>query len=404
MGCPISIYHRIIEPVEMITNTTYGVFNWLNHLKTYFGTSLFPPRISAYVEILANSYTPPGCKFPSMKKSFITYHSVCITFYLLTVFLFSGCTKKTVLPPQSKICMDTVCSVNAYDDGTEALYSSIFTLLDSIEKKFSLTIPDSEICRVNKNAGIGSVEVSKEFLYVVDTANKISELTDGSLDISANPLIELWGINTDHAKVPAEDEIKSAMKKIDWKKIRTDDSSVFLEEKGMSMNLGAIVKGYAADEIIKILKTNKVKKAVVDLGGNIYMFGKKADGSLWNVGVKNPESPNAAPMLKISTAETSVVTSGNYERYFEMDGIRYHHIFDTRTGKPSQNGTASATIVCTKSILADCLSTAFFVMGEEKAARALPKIEEEFNVKIAAIFIDDKSNFSTIGKIEIQEL
>ena len=339
-----------------------------------------------------------------MKNSFSTYHPVFKIFFLSAVFFFSGCTNKKVLPPQSKICMDTVCSINAFKDGTKEFYSSIFERLDSIEKKFSLTIPDSEICRVNKNAGISSVEVSKEFLYVVNTAQKISELTDGALDISANPLIELWGINTDHAKVPDEDEIKAAMEKVDWKKIKTDGNSVFLEEKGMSINLGAIVKGYAADEIIKILKSNKVKKAVVDLGGNIYMFGKKNDGSLWNVGVKNPKEPNASPMLKISTAENSIVTSGNYERYFERDGKRYHHIFDTKTGRPSDNGTASATIACKRSILADCLSTAFFVMGEDKAAEAIPSIEKEFKTEIGVVFIDEKNNYSTLGKIQVQKL
>lgn len=339
-----------------------------------------------------------------MKNSFSTYHPVFKIFFLSAVFFFSGCTNKKVLPPQSKICMDTVCSINAFEDGTEELYNSIFEKLDSTEKKFSLTIPDSEICRVNKNAGISSVEVSKEFLYVVNTAQKISELTDGVLDISANPLIELWGINTDHAKVPDEDEIKAAMEKVDWKKIKTDGNSVFLEEKGMSINLGAIVKGYAADEIIKILKSNKVKKAVVDLGGNIYMFGKKNDGSLWNVGVKNPKEPNASPMLKISTAENSIVTSGNYERYFERDGKRYHHIFDTKTGRPSDNGTASATIACKRSILADCLSTAFFVMGEDKAAEAIPSIEKEFKTEIGVVFIDEKNNYSTLGKIQVQKL
>lgn len=404
MGCPISIYHRIIEPVEMITNTTYGVFNWLNHLKTYFGTSLFPPRISACAEILVRRYTTPSHNFPSMKNSFSTYNPVFTIFFLVAVFFFSGCKVKTVLPPQSKICMDTVCSINAFDDGTENLYSSIFEKLDSIESKFSLTIPDSEICKVNKNAGISPVEVSKEFLYVVNTSQKISELTEGALDISANPLIELWGINTDHAKVPDEDEMKAAMGKIGWKKIKIAGNTVFLEEKGMSVNLGAIVKGYAADEIIKILKSNKVRKAVVDLGGNIYMFGKKTDGSLWNVGVKNPKEPNAAPMLKISTAENSIVTSGNYERYFEKDGIRYHHIFDTKTGKPSASGTASTTIVCSKSILADCLSTAFFVMGEKKTAQVLPAIEKEFNTEIGVVFIDEKNNYSTLGKIQVQKL
>lgn len=361
-------------------------------------------RISEYAETLMNRHSSPSCKFPFMKKLSTAYRSVFTLFFLSAVFFFSGCTDRKILPPQSKICMDTVCSINAFEDGTKEFYSSIFERLDSIEKKFSLTIPDSEICMVNKNAGISSVKVSKEFLYVVNTALRISELTDGALDISANPIIELWGINTDHAKIPVDEEINSALKKINWKKIKTDSDSIYLEEKGMSINLGAIVKGYAADEIIKILKSKKVQKAVVDLGGNIYLYGKKIDGTLWNVGVKNPKDPGSSPMLKISTSENSIVTSGNYERYFEKDGKRYHHIFDTKTGRPSNNGIASTTIACKKSILADCLSTAFFVMGEEKSSGVIPFIEKEFSTEIAVIFINDKNNFSTLGKIKVQKM
>lgn len=336
-----------------------------------------------------------------MKKSFNIHHSI-ISIFILSVLLI-GCSKKTVLPPQSKTSMDTVCSINAFDDGTEELYAELFSRLDEIESTFSTTIPNSEISRVNEMAGKNPVEVSEDFMVVLTTSLKFSKITDGALDVSSGPLINLWGINTDHARIPSAVEIQEAKKLLGHEKIQINGNKVFLPQAGMSLNFGAVVKGFAADEIATILKKHDVRRAIVDLGGNIYAYGRKADNIPWTIGIKNPQIPEGDPLLKIYIHNKSVVTSGNYERYFEENGKKYHHILDTKTGFPSESGCASVTILCKKSIVADCLSTAAFIMGEEKTVELIPEMEKEFGTLIACIFIDEKNNFSKFGKIKVEK-
>ena len=297
--------------------------------------------------------------------------------------------------------MDTVCSINLFDDGTEELYSQIFSRLDSIEKTFSPTIKDSELCKVNAAASMSATNVSKDFLYVLSTAQKVSEITKGALDVSAGALIDLWGINTDHQKVPSRKEIEEAKSKTGFSKIKTEDTKVLLKQQGMSLNFGAVVKCFAADEIVKILKSHKVKKAIIDLGGNIYAYGKKENNRPWIIGIKNPQKPDGNPLLKVYIRNSSIVTSGNYERYFEADGKRYHHILDTKTGAPAESGVSSSTVICSKSIIADCLSTAAFVLGIKETEKIIPLMEKEFDTTIDCIFIKPDGTFVHFGNTEV---
>lgn len=331
-----------------------------------------------------------------MKKTHIAY------FIFIYSFFFFSCYKKNILPPQSKIYMNTVCTINAFDNGTKDFYEEAFTRLDRIEKIFSPTLIDSELNIVNKNAGIDSVEVSDEFIYVLTTAQKISKLTNGALDITIGPLINLWGINTEGAKVPTKKEIQKAKKLVDYKKIIIKENKIFLPTNGMELNFGAVVKGYAADEIVLILKKHNIKKAIIDLGGNIYVYGKKENKDPWIIGIKNPKDPQGDPLLKLYTTETSIVTSGNYERYFEQNEKRYHHILDTKTGESAESGLSSITIICKKSIIADCLSTAAFVLGDKEFFKIISLLKEEFNTDISYIAIYPDNQWNYFGNIEVK--
>lgn len=332
-----------------------------------------------------------------MKKSFNIHHSILS---VIALVLLAGCSKKTALPPQSKICMDTVCSVNAFEYGTEELYKEVFQRLDEIEKTFSPTLETSELRKVNSMAGISPIEVSNDFMEVLFTAQKISVITNGALDVSAGPLIDLWGINTDHQKIPDEKEVQDTKKLVGFEKVQVEGNKVFLPETGMSLNFGAVVKGFAADEIVSIIKKHRTKRAIIDLGGNIYAFGRKADNIPWTIGIKNPQKPEDNPLLKLYVRNSSVVTSGNYERFFEANGKRYHHILNTLTGAPAESGISSVTIICKNSIIADCLSTAAFVLGNEKTCNLIPSIENEFNVAIGCVFIFPDNSWKQFGKIK----
>lgn len=306
---------------------------------------------------------------------------LCLAF----VFLFSSCSGK--IEPRTQTAMDTLCTVNAFEDGTKKLYDEIFERLTQIEKEFSATLPDSEISRINSMAGISSVQTNEEVLNVMDFALKTAWISDGAFTPAAGPLVDLWGINTDHQRIPSQAEINKALELVDFGCVGLSRDSVFLRKAGMKVNLGGIVKGFAADEVCKILKKHNVKKAVVDLGGNIYVYGKKSDGSKWTVGIKNPDSPSSAPLLRLCINENSVVTSGSYERFFEADGKKYHHIFNPATGFPADSGIVSATVISPSSIAADALSTATFVLGVEKSFKLLDKFKKEFGTDISFVFI-----------------
>jgi thiamine biosynthesis lipoprotein len=188
--------------------------------------------------------------------------------------------------------------------------------------------------------------------------------------------------------VPPNNEIASVLKLIDYRKIELDAKNleVRLAMAGMRLDLGAIAKGYSADEVSKILAKHKVKAAVVDLGGNVLVYGKKKDGSAWRVGVQDPRSDRGDYLGLVTGTTMTVVTSGIYERFFIEDGKRYHHILNPKTGFPVDNGLVSVSIITDKSIDADALSTSVFALGLEKGmalVKSLPGVH--------AIFIDDKN-------------
>ncbi|AEE15706.1 FAD:protein FMN transferase [Treponema brennaborense] len=285
---------------------------------------------------------------------------------------FISC-RKTPLPAKTEFRMGTVCTVNLYERGTDALYERMFSRLNEIEAVFSVNLPDSVVSNINRAAGLEPVPVSDEVLYVLEKALAIAEATGGMFDPSIGPLVSLWGIGSDSAHVPQPEEIAAAKKLVDYRLVRLDktERTVFLAERGMQLDLGGIVKGYAADELASIAAENGVKRALFDLGGNVYAYGRKPDGTAWRVGVKNPLAPEGQPLIKLELENKSVVTSGVYERFFFQDGVRYHHILDIKSGYPMRNEVLSATVVSESSMLADALSTSVFLLGPESGLALL---------------------------------
>ena len=299
-------------------------------------------------------------------------------------------------PARYQLMLGTVCSVNAYEDGTAALYDRLFSRLRQIEKTFSLQDSDSELNAINAAAGSGPVAISKDMYTVLSAALSLAEASDGALNPAIGPLVRLWGIQTAHARVPSSEEIAAVLPLCDWHDILLDSQTVFLRKAGMVLDTGAIAKGFAADELVAILQAEGVKRAVINLGGNVYVYGEKADKSPWQVGIKNPLAPEGMNAVQLSLPETSIVTSGTYERYFEADGIRYHHLLDSNTGCPAETGLLAVTIVCDSSLLADALSTALFVAGQEKGIALLHRypqaqalwIREDCRISISPGLLD----------------
>lgn len=319
---------------------------------------------------------------------------VFIFLTLLSFLSIISCRKTKITEARSEICLGTICSVNLFEDGTVDLYSEIFSELDRIELKFSLNIQNSELSSINMHQK-EEIEVSSDVRYVLQLALKIAELSEGAFNPAIGKLVKLWGINSENPKVPSQEEIHEALKNIDWKKIHLNQK-LFLEDS-VEIDLGGIAKGFACDRIVEILKNHSVKKAIIDLGGNIFVFGKKSDDRKWLVGIKNPFEPENEPILGIEVENCSVVTSGTYERFFEEKGRRYHHILDSKTGFPVENGLESVTVISESSILADALSTALFSLGTEKGLELLKKLD----CQAEAIFIEKNGKITSTENVSV---
>jgi thiamine biosynthesis lipoprotein len=307
---------------------------------------------------------------------------------ICSAFLIS-CTAK-VPEPLTVFALGTVCRVNLYGEGTEEIYGELTDRLSAIEDALSVRIYTSEVSLINRNAGAGPVAVSADVMYVIKMAKYFAEKSNGAFDPAIGVLTSLWNIGSDEERVPTAEEIAAALPLVDWRKIALDEDAgtVFLEEPGMKIDLGGIAKGFAADELVKILRRHGAPRAVIDLGGNIYMLGKKKDGSPWRVGVKDPAQPQGDVAVTLELGENSVVTSGMYERFFEEEGERYHHILDPKTGFPASSGVLSATIVCRSSLAADALSTAVFILGRDAGLALLEGGFPEAGVQAEGLVIE----------------
>ena len=318
------------------------------------------------------------------------------------IVCLSGCTK--ALPPQTRLAMGTVCTINIYEQGTEKLYAELFDCLQLLDEEFSTTNSSSEISHINAQAGIAPVVVTDDVRQIIQVSLAFARLTDGAFDPTVGPLVKLWGINTDDARVPSQQEIDTALSLVDYKKVDITENTVYLQEKGMRLDLGAIVKGYAADRLASIMTKRNVKRAIINLGGNIYVYGTKKDGSDWGVGVKNPDSPEGQPAIILQLPASSVVTSGVYERFFIQDGIRYHHILDPKTGYPVHNSLTSVSIVCASSTVADALSTSLFIMGKDAGFSLLERLKDrkalENIEKTDSIFVVDRDGIPIVNTIK----
>lgn len=299
---------------------------------------------------------------------------------LMTLTLFVGCSKSKVpAEPTSKtaLVLGTVCTITLHDSDDTAIIDEAIARLSELEDILSINKTGTELDKVNEMAGIEPVKVSADTLNVVKKGLEYSSLSNGTLDITVGPLVKLWGIGTEWAAVPSQEDIDAAKKLINYKDVVIDEgnSTIYLKNPGMIIDLGAIAKGYAADEVVRLLKNKGVKSAIVNLGGNIFALGKKVDGSDWKVGVQNPEKDGESTIGYVTVDNKSVVTSGVYERYFEEDGKKYHHILSPETGFPYENEILGVSILSNTSIDGDSLSTTLFALGIEEGLKLIESID-----------------------------
>ncbi len=289
-----------------------------------------------------------------------------IVLIALTLLFLTGCSMKR-RAERSFFAMDTYMSVTAYG-ADESVLLGAEEKIREIEERLSVTKESSEIARLNRE---GRLEVSESTMLLLSSAVAYARITEGALDPSVYPATKLWGFTTGKYRVPEETEISEALEHVDWSQIGLENSedghwTVSLPE-GAMIDLGAVAKGYAGTVLRQYFRENAVESALLDLGGNIQAVGKKPDGSPFRIAVKDPQGSGYLGVVSLDLPDLAVVTSGAYERYFEENGKRYGHIMDPATGHPAESGLLSVTIVHDDGVLCDALSTACFVMGEEKS-------------------------------------
>lgn len=330
-----------------------------------------------------------------------------ITICTLLAITLAGCSKKVIEPVQSvepisgtEFLMGTVCTIKIYDKSSAEVLDKAFKRIAEIEDIMTISKKNSEVIDINNSAGEKAVKISDGTMEVLKEGVKFAGLTGGKMDITVGPLVKLWGIGTAEARVPSKEEIDEKKALISYKDLILDEKNktAFLKNKGMIIDLGAIAKGYTADEVNKVLKGNGVEHAIINLGGNVFAMGKNVTGVPWKVGIQDPFTQRGAIIGLIEVDNKSVVTSGIYERYFEKDGKKYHHILSTSTGYPCDNSIAGVSIVSEKSIDGDAISTSVFSMGIEdgmKFINTMPGIDAIFISKDKEVYITPglKDNF-----------
>ena len=292
---------------------------------------------------------------------------------------------------QEIFAMDTYMTVTAYGDNAQKGVTDAVAEIQRLDNLLSIGKEDSEISKLNKS---GSAALSDDTAVMVAKALDLYKSTGGAFDITVLPLMELWGFTTQEYYVPTEDEIQSTLQRVGADKLTWDESTKTLTlGNKQEIDLGGIAKGFTSSRIMEIFKKDGVTCGMVSLGGNVHLLGTKQDGSAWRVGIQDPD--NTDDMLGVLQAnDCAVITSGAYERNFEKDGVTYHHIIDPATGKPSNSGLTSVTIVSKDGTLADGLSTSLFVMGKDKAIAYWKQHADEFDT----ILVDkDRNVYITEG-------
>jgi len=294
---------------------------------------------------------------------------------VLTFFLFSilsiclfGQEKEYVTSSKTLKLMGTrfdITVVASNQDVGQINIDEATAEIKRIEALISSWNPDSETSLINRNAGIRPVKVSSELYLLIERAKQISELTDGAFDISFSGIDEVWKFDGSMKRKPTAEELEASIAKVGYQKIILNpaDETVFLKQKGMKISFGAIGKGYAADKAKELLISKQVIGGIINAAGDLTTWGTKPNGDKWLIGIANPLSKEKI-FSWLPIVESSVATSGNYEKFVIFDDIKYSHIIDPRTGNPS-TGVNSVSIFNKSAELCDALATAIFIMGKD---------------------------------------
>lgn len=300
---------------------------------------------------------------------------------------------------RQEFLMGTLASIRVFNDDKEEAVDAAFDRVEELDLMFAMQNSDSEISSINEAAGIEPVAVSDEVFYVMETALQYAEESEGRFDPTIGVVTALWGIGHEGAAVPSEEELDLALELVDYRlvEINEEDQTIYLPIEGMTLDLGAIAKGYITDEATRVLKEHDVDTAIIDMGGDIFALGTSTRGpeEPWNVGIQNPFEARGEILGMLPVTNESIVTSGIYERVFEEAGESYHHIMNPETGFPFDNDIAGISLIAETALDGDALSTIAFSLGVEDGldyVNSLDNVEAVFVTKDRQVIVSEGYN------------
>ena len=284
--------------------------------------------------------------------------------------------RQTSTPAGRKItfqAMGTPCQIvfsAASPAGGDYFVQEALRWVADFEAKYSRFIPDSLIGRINQSAGREWIEIDPETQQLFGLCQELSFMTGGAFDVTALPLIKLWNWKATPPVVPDESAIRAARELVGWSKVQRRAGAVFLPRRGMSIDLGGVGKEYAVDLVVQLAHEHGLKSGLVDFGQDIRVFGTPPDKPAWHIGLQDPQNP-ARCWTGVAAVDVAVATSGDYLRLFEVNGKRYGHIIDPRTGVPVDNGCRAVSVVAPSCTIAGILSTTAFILGPQEGLRLI---------------------------------
>lgn len=317
---------------------------------------------------------------------------------LVGVFLLLGALAGCVQGPQvyqrSQVLMGTVVTLKVVARDPERAHQAMeatFREIRRLEQLLSTYIPESDLSRVNAYAGLHPVRVAPEVMEVLQDALEVYRITRGAFNIAVGPAVARWGI-PDHPRVPSREELASLRPMVDLESVVLDPEkgTVYLPRKGMRLDVGGLGKGFASDRAYQVLRRYGIQGGIIAVAGDLRVFGHRPDGRPWKVGIRHPRREGW--LARLDMEEGAVSTSGDYERYFMLNGIRYHHILDPRTLWPVR-GIQSVTVLATQSVWADALATGVFVLGPQEGARLIESLRTSRQPAfrgLEAVIVDEK--------------
>jgi len=307
-----------------------------------------------------------------------------LLFFLLIISLLATACQVAVPKPSyreySGFAMGGLIQYKLYGDekNITAAFEEVSQLFLDLDQEFSANREDSNLSLINAEASKQAVPISQAMLEILQLSLEIEQASQGAFNPVIGPLVKLWKIGFEAAHVPSTEEIQLTLPLMNSKDMvfANAPSQISFLKPGMALDLGSIVKGYAAELAMNLCQKHKLQGALISVNGNLAIYGQRPEGALWNVGIVDPRGENGEVVGSIALENVTVATSGDYERFFEVEGVRYHHLLDSKTGYPAKTDLISVSIFSPDGALADALSTATFILGHQQGETLLKNYNE----------------------------